>query len=393
MKTITDIHGVYANGIAAGIKPGKKDLAYIYVPDAVGAAGVFTTNKFRAACVNYTQKMMKRHTVKAVIINSGNANAATGDLGVRNAKRTAQKAATLLKIPATEVVVASTGIIGVQLPIELVEAGLDQLLSTPATRDGAATASAIMTTDLVPKHAYAEAKIGKKIFQVAGIAKGSGMIAPNMATMLGFIVTNATIDSPVLAKWLKEAVDESFNRISVDGDTSTNDMVLAFATGEHSFSVTDPVSNTAFKALLVTVCQDLAKAIARDGEGATKLIEVVVENAANRADAEAIGRSVINSPLVKTALHGADPNWGRVVAAVGKTENVKMNPDKVSVWFGDHAVFKDGVPLTFDRDAVVRHLKESTVLIRISIGLGAGRSKSWGCDLTKGYIDINTEYS
>ena len=393
MKTITDIHGVYANGIAAGIKPGKKDLAYIYVPDAVGAAGVFTTNKFRAACVNYTQKMMKRHTVKAVIINSGNANAATGDLGVRNAKRTAQKAATLLKIPATEVVVASTGIIGVQLPIELVEAGLDQLLSTPATRDGAATASAIMTTDLVPKHAYAEAKIGKKIFQVAGIAKGSGMIAPNMATMLGFIVTNATIDSPVLAKWLKEAVDESFNRISVDGDTSTNDMVLAFATGEHSFSVTDPVSNTAFKALLVTVCQDLAKAIARDGEGATKLIEVVVENAANRADAEAIGRSVINSPLVKTALHGADPNWGRVVAAVGKTENVKMNPDKVSVWFGDHAVFKDGVPLTFDRDAVVRHLKESTVLIRISIGLGAGRSKSWGCDLTKGDIDINTEYS
>ncbi len=393
MKTITDIHGVYANGIAAGIKPGKKDLAYIYVPDAVGAAGVFTTNKFRAACVNYTQKMMKRHTVKAVIINSGNANAATGDLGVRNAKRTAQKAATLLKIPATEVVVASTGIIGVQLPIELVEAGLDQLLSTPATRDGAATASAIMTTDLVPKHAYAEAKIGKKIFQVAGIAKGSGMIAPNMATMLGFIVTNATIDSPVLAKWLKEAVDESFNRISVDGDTSTNDMVLAFATGEHSFSVTDPVSNTAFKALLVTVCQDLAKAIARDGEGATKLIEVVVENAANRADAEAIGRSVINSPLVKTALHGADPNWGRVVAAVGKTENVKMNPDKVSVWFGDHAFFKDGVPLTFDRDAVVRHLKESTVLIRISIGLGAGRSKSWGCDLTKGYIDINTEYS
>jgi glutamate N-acetyltransferase/amino-acid N-acetyltransferase len=393
MKTITDIHGVYANGIAAGIKPGKKDLAYIYVPNAVGAAGVFTTNKFRAACVTYTQKMMKRHTVKAVIINSGNANAATGELGVRNAKRTAQKAATLFKIPATEVVVASTGIIGVQLPIDLVEAGLDQLLRTPATRDGMATASAIMTTDLVPKHAYAEAKIGKKIFQVAGIAKGSGMIAPNMATMLGFIVTNATIESPLLAKWLKEAVDESFNRISVDGDTSTNDMVLAFATGEHSFSVTDPVSNTAFKALLLTVCQDLAKAIARDGEGATKLIEVVVENAANRVDAEAIGRSVINSPLVKTALHGADPNWGRVVAAVGKTENVKLNPDKVSVWFGDHAVFKDGVPLTFDRAAVVGQLKESTVSIRISMGLGAGRSKSWGCDLTKGYIDINTEYS
>ncbi len=393
MKTITDINGVYANGIAAGIKPGKKDLAYIYVPNAVGAAGVFTTNKFRAACVTYTQKMMRRHTVKAVIINSGNANAATGDQGVRNAKRTAQRAATLLKIPTTDVVVASTGIIGVQLPIDIVEAGLDALLSTPATRDARAAASAIMTTDLVPKHAYAEAKIGKKVFQVAGIAKGSGMIAPNMATMLGFIVTNATIDSPLLAKWLKEAADESFNRISVDGDTSTNDMVLAFATGEHSFSVTDPVSNTAFKALLVTVCQDLAKAIARDGEGATKLIEVVVEKAANRSEADAIGRSVVNSPLVKTALHGADPNWGRVVAAVGKTENVKMNPDKVSVWFGDHIVFKDGCPLAFDRDAVVGHLKESTVTIRISMGLGAGRSKSWGCDLTKGYIDINTEYS
>ncbi|NBV84425.1 hypothetical protein EBR57_09965, partial [bacterium] len=180
---------------------------------------------------------------------------------------------------------------------------------------------------------------------------------------------------------------------TVDTDTSTNDMVLAFATGEHSFSLTDTDAIGVFKSLLIAVCQDLAKAIARDGEGATKLIEVAVERAASRSDANAIGRSVINSPLVKTALHGADPNWGRIVAAIGKTEGIKVNPDKVSVSFGPHVVFENGAPLPFDRAQVVAYLKQESILIRIDMGLGAGRSQNWGCDLTKGYIDINTEYS
>jgi len=393
MKTITDIYGVYADGIAAGIKPGKPDLAYIYVPKVVGAAGVFTTNRFQAACVQYTRKVMKRHLVKAVIINAGNANAATGDLGMKNARLTAQKAATLLGILPTEVAVASTGIIGVQLPMDKMESGLDRLLSGPPTHNGEAAATAIMTTDLVPKHAFAEAKIGKKIFQVAGIAKGSGMIAPNMATMLGFITTNATLDSPTLTRVLKEVVADTFNQISVDTDTSTNDMVLAFATGEHQFPETDKAAMAQFKSLLYDVCCDLAKAIARDGEGATKLIEVEVVRAATRSDATAIAHSVMNSPLVKTAIHGADPNWGRIVAAIGKTQNVKLNPEKVDISFGGIEVFKNGSPVSFDRAAVVALLKHPDVFIQIDLKLATGSAKVWGCDLTKGYIDINTEYS
>jgi len=393
MKTITTISGVYAGSVAAGIKPGRDDLAYIYVPNAVASAGVFTTNKFKAACVTYTQKLMKRHTVKAVIINAGNANAATGDVGIRNAKRTGSRAAKRLNIPATEVAVSSTGIIGVQLPIDKIEAGLDTLLANPYQVDGMAAANAIMTTDLVPKHAYAEAIIGNKRIQVAGIAKGSGMIEPNMATMLGFVVTNARLDRAQLATHLKAAVDDSFNQISVDSDTSTNDMVLAFATGDHDVSPHDPEAVAAFRRLLTTVCQDLAKAIARDGEGATKLIELNVAGAASRSDARKIGKSVINSPLVKTAIHGADPNWGRVAAAIGKTPDVKINPDKVTIRFASTTVFEAGAPIDFDRELVSDALRRSTVVIDITLGLGSGRAQLWGCDLTKGYIDINTDYS
>lgn len=392
MKTITSINGVYANGIAAGIKPGKQDLAYIYVPNAVGSAGVFTTNKFCAACVTYSQNLMKNHLVKAVIINSGNANAATGKLGVKNATLTSKKAASLLKIPPTQIAVASTGIIGVQLPIEKIEAGLGLLLETPVA-NGEAAATAIMTTDLVAKHAYAETQINRHTFQVAGIAKGSGMIEPNMATMLGFVVTNATIDSPTLKLWLKEAVDQSFNQVSVDSDTSTNDMVLAFATGEESFSMADTDAVSAFKALLLSVCTDLAKAVARDGEGATKLIELTVRGAASRQDARKIGKSIINSPLVKTAMAGADPNWGRIVMAIGKTPNVKVTPNKVDVQFGPHPVFTQGAPVPFDRDTIVGYLKQSTIELTVTLGGGEGQAKVWGCDLSKGYIDINTEYS
>ncbi|NBV42792.1 bifunctional ornithine acetyltransferase/N-acetylglutamate synthase, partial [bacterium] len=281
--SIANISGVFTNGIEAGIKPGKKDLAFVYVPNCVGAAGVFTLNKFQAAPIQYTKKTMKRHLIKAVIINSGNANAATGEAGLKNAKRTAAKAAKILGISANEVAVASTGIIGVPLPIDTVESGLEALLRNPNAVDSEAAAAAIMTTDLVPKHAYAEAKIGKKTIQVAGIAKGSGMIAPNMGTMLGFLATNAAIDSGLLNEVLKEAVDESFNRVSVDGDTSTNDMVLMFATGEHRFSLTSKTEMNQFKELVLSVCRDLAKAIARDGEGATKLVQVEVTGAASRA--------------------------------------------------------------------------------------------------------------
>lgn len=391
-KTITDISGVYAGAVAAGIKPNRLDLSVIYVPDAVGSAGVFTTNKAEAACVTYSRKVCKRNILKAVVINAGNANAATGEEGLKNAKTMSKLTAQALGLRPGEVGVASTGIIGVQLPMEKIASGLTQLFATPLGQDGVSVAKAIMTSDLVDKHVFLEAKIGKKTIQIAGIAKGSGMIAPNMGTMLGFLVTNASIPSETLQPMLREAAQKSFNMVSVDGDTSTNDAVFLFATGERQIHL-ESEDRLVFQALLDQACVDLAKQIARDGEGAKKLIEVQVKGAASHKEAVVIAKTVAESPLVKTAVHGEDPNWGRVLAAVGRARDVKCNPRKIDIEFAGVPVFVSGSPSFFDRDQLRRDMAVDTIVIVIHMHLGKGSATAWGCDLTHGYVDINVAYS
>lgn len=393
MKYITDIEGVYASGIHCGIKKtGAKDLAYISVPEATGSAGVFTKNQFCAACVTHTKKHVA--SLKAMIINSGNANAGTGENGAKNVKKTAKEVAQVLGIKLQEVGVASTGIIGVQLPMDKIESGIKTLLQNPKEKKGLDAAEAILTTDTFTKCVSHSQKIGKKTITVAGIAKGSGMIEPNMATMLAYIVTDADMRSDLLQRSLKVACDASFNMISVDTDTSTSDMVVAFASGAYAFNKNNAEELAAFQTLLTQTCIDLAKLVIQDGEGATKIIECQVTGAATITDAKKIAKSIINSPLIKTAIHGEDPNWGRIIMAIGKTPGIKLNPNKVSIRIGDHLIFEKGEPLIAPKMAELKtHLAQKEVVLAVDLGLNKAHATAWGCDLSKRYIDINTDYN
>jgi glutamate N-acetyltransferase/amino-acid N-acetyltransferase len=393
-RTLTNLPGVYASGISAGIKNnGKKDLAFIFVPSAYGSAGVFTRSAFAAPPLLLTKQSMKKGTLRALIVNSGNANAGTGTAGMRDAKETASVAAKLLGIKASEIAVASTGVIGKPLPMDTVKAGLHKLLKNPLARDGDAAARAIMTTDLTQKEVFMSATIAGQRITVAGCAKGSGMSAPNMATMLGFLVTDAKVDSRTLQRALKIAVDDSFNMTSVDTDTSTNDMVTVFSTGKKGRKVSSAVDKKAFTALLTKACQHLAKLIAADGEGATKLIEVEVTGARTQSEARRIALNVVNSPLVKTAIHGADPNWGRVLAAAGKDPSLTVDPRKVDLTFAGAPVMKRGKIVAHNRDKIRKLLSVRDVPIRLNLNVGKGHARAWGCDLTHGYVDINVSYN
>jgi len=393
-RTVTSLPGVYASGIAAGIKSnGKKDLAYVFVPDAYGSAGVFTLSAFSAPPLLVCKQALKKNTVKAVVINSGNANAGTGAAGLRDARQTAGMAAKLLGLKVSEVAVTSTGIIGKPLPMPTIEAGLKKLLAEPLTRDGDAAARAIMTTDLTQKEVWVTGTVGGERVTIAGFAKGSGMIAPNMATMLGFLVTDAKIDSRMLQTALLAAVDDSFNMTSVDTDTSTNDMVLVFSTGRKGKAITSPKLRNEFRALLTKACQHLSKLIAADGEGATKLIEVKVAGARSIHEARRIAKNVVNSPLVKTAIHGADPNWGRVLAAAGKDPSAKVDPTKVDLTFAGAPVMKRGKIVPHDRAKIRRLMAVRDIPIQLHLNIGSAEATAWGCDLTHGYVDINVSYN
>jgi glutamate N-acetyltransferase/amino-acid N-acetyltransferase len=355
---------------------------------------VFTRNAFRAACISHTESSLRAGTLKAVVVNSGNSNAATGAKGVEHVKRTAQRAAALLKLDPAQVAVASTGIIGVPLPIDTLEAGLDKIFSEPLQSDGAAAAEAICTTDLCTKESFKTASIGGVEISVSGFAKGSGMIAPNMGTMLAFLASDARVPSPILQEMFKEAVDASFNMVSVDTDTSTSDMALLFATGEKDLCIDDDSSRRAFQLLLTEVCIELARMIARDGEGAEKLIEVRVEGAESQSDARQIALSIVSSPLVKTAIHGADPNWGRVIMALGKTPGVSIAPERVDLYFGNVQVLsKSAICADYSADQLSETMKSSEVLVRVCLNIGDAEASAWGCDLTKRYVDINVDYN
>ena len=392
--------GFQAAGIAAGLKDsGKPDLALVLAPEAAVCAGTFTTSVVRAACVDLCAQRLQASNgqCRGVLINSGQANACTGDSGLIDSQRATQALADHLGLKSDQMLICSTGVIGVPIPMKVLLAGLDPLVEALAEDGGAAAAAAILTTDLVPKQIAVESEIDGRTVRIGGMAKGSGMIHPDMATMLGFLTCDAGVPSEAWQVIVQRAVQRSFNAITVDGDTSTNDTFLAFAAG-------DPLLSDQYEQLeqgVTLVAQHLARSIARDGEGATCLIEVRVEGAASEADALRMARTVCGSSLVKTAVHGRDPNWGRIVAAAGRS-GVEFDPEEVSLWIGDHHLMESGQPLDFDRPAASiylqqrsdgRYLDNDTVLIRLRIGSGPEEGRAWGCDLSDQYVRINADYT
>ena len=388
---VTAPNGFEAAGVVAGLKPsGRPDLALILAPDEAVCAGMFTTSVVRAACVDLCAERLSSHDgrTRAVLINSGQANACTGDRGLLDSQRATQAVADQLGLDPEAVLICSTGVIGVPISMPTLLSGLGALIAALSDRGGSAAAQAILTTDLVEKQAAVQAEFGGRTVRIGGMAKGSGMIHPNMATMLGFFSCDAGIDGAIWRGMVRRAVERSFNAITVDGDTSTNDTVLAFSAGaplavEHHADL---------EVGLTEVMQQLAKAIARDGEGATCLMEVQVNGAVDEAAALRVARTICGSSLVKTAVHGRDPNWGRIVAAAGRAD-VAFDPEAVELWIGPHQLMDQGQPVVFDRAAASDALRQDTVQIRLGIGEGPGMGCAWGCDLSDQYVRINADYT
>ncbi|MGL5795217.1 MAG: bifunctional ornithine acetyltransferase/N-acetylglutamate synthase [Waterburya sp.] len=402
---ITAPKGFRAAGIVAGLKStGAKDLALILSETDAIAAGVFTTSQVRAACVDYCRQCLQaKASARAILCNAGQANAATGEPGWEDALETARLLGRELNISPDAVLLASTGVIGQRIKMDALRQGIPQVVREATGQGGTDAAQAIVTTDLVTKEIALETMIEDRPVRIGGMAKGSGMIAPNMATMLGFITCDAAVSTNLWQEMLKRAVDKSFNQITVDGDTSTNDCVIALANGQsRTTAITDNSPNAQkLEAMLTAVCQYLAKAIARDGEGATCLIEVQVSGAPNEPAASQIAKTIAGSSLVKSAVFGRDPNWGRIAAAAGRA-GVKFHQDQLSIKLGDILLMENGQPQDFDRSAASNYLKQAaageylktdTVLITVDIGVGSGKSVAWGCDLTYKYVEINAEYT
>jgi glutamate N-acetyltransferase/amino-acid N-acetyltransferase len=397
---VTAPAGFQAAGVTAGLKQsGNPDLALLLAPEGGVCAGTFTTSVVRAACVDLCDQRLKASggVARAVMINSGQANACTGDRGLIDSLRATEALADRLGLDSDQVLICSTGVIGVPIPMEVLLAGLDPLVEALSADGGPAAAGAILTTDLVDKQVAIEAELDGRPVRLGGMAKGSGMIHPDMATMLGYLTCDASVPADVWQGMVQRAVQRSFNAITVDGDTSTNDSVLAFAAGE-------PLPTAWYGPLeqgLTLAAQQLAKAIARDGEGATCLMEVQVAGAASEADALRIARTVCGSSLVKTAVHGRDPNWGRIVAAAGRS-GVKFDADLMALWLGEHQLMRGGQPVGFDRPAASDYLRaraaggalqDAPVVIRLQIGSGPGEGCAWGCDLSDQYVRINADYT
>ena len=391
---VTAARGYLAGGLYCGIRKVKKDIAIIYTPTPAAAAGVFTINKTQAACVLVDKIQLRNSTTcSAVVVNSGNANACTGERGLNDTWAIIEAAATSLHIPKDQVLVSSTGVIGQYLPMDKILPGIQQL-STQLTPAGNTDASeAIMTTDTFSKEAAVKFTLGSAVVTIGGMAKGSGMIAPNMATMLAFITTDAVIDQSLLMKALQHANAKSFNRITVDGDMSTNDMALILANGEAKNSpIRDHTEEyQLFVSALEYVMIKLAKMIARDGEGATKLVEILVIGAKAEEEAAQAARSIANSNLVKTAIHGADANWGRILAAVGYS-GIDFNPDLVEVAFGDVMILRKNYEIVLDEEKAKAVLSKDTVLVSVNLNQGTASARMWTCDLTKDYVHINASY-
>ncbi|HEY3079582.1 MAG TPA: bifunctional glutamate N-acetyltransferase/amino-acid acetyltransferase ArgJ [Chloroflexota bacterium] len=391
---ITDPAGFRAGAVHAGIKRDGRslDLCIVASDRPAAAAGVFTRNKVRAAPVILSEERLRSGRCQALVVNAGNANCCTGERGMADARRMTELTAERLGLSVGDVAVASTGVIGVHLPMEKVERGIGQIEPRPDA--GHDAARAIMTTDTRPKEVGVRLGIGAHTVTIAGIAKGSGMIHPNMATMLAFIATDAALSPSFLRRALGEAVERSFNQMTVDGDTSTNDTLIALANGAAGNAPLElgAADGRAFVEALTAVAADLARQIARDGEGATKFIEMVVEGALSEADARLAAKAVVGSSLVKTAVYGADPNWGRVLCALGYS-GADVDEHKVDLRIGEVWLMRAGQIQSFDRAAGVAALRGPDVRIWANLNLGGARATAWGCDLTEGYVEINGKYT
>ena len=392
------VPGVRLAGAEARLRyQGRPDLLFASFAPGTTVAGTLTRSHTAAPPVLWCRALLKEGngTAQALVVNAGNANAATGEQGHAAVRRTADAAAALVGCRADEVYVSSTGVIGEQLPADKLSAALPAMHARLADDPWPEAAAAIMTTDTFPKGASARAEIDGVPVVINGIAKGSGMIAPNMGTMLAYVFTDANLPAAVLGPALRRGVNRSFNAITVDGDTSTNDTCLLFATGAARHR---PIGRAGdpwlqgFRAALEGVLTDLAQQIVRDGEGAQKLVSITVRGAASEAAARKLGLAIANSPLVKTAIAGEDPNWGRIVAVVGRA-GVPFEQERLSIWLGGERAAKDGVAdSAFDEPAAARHMQGQEVEIAVEIGAGPGTATVWTCDLTHGYIEINADY-
>jgi len=391
--SITLPKGYKAGGIHCGIKRKRLDLGYIVSEIPAVAAGVYTTNIFQAAPLLVTQdSIAKENKIQAILVNSGNANACTGEQGLLDAYEMQKGFASELSIQDHLVGVTSTGVIGELLPMGKIKTGIKQILQKEYESEENFK-QAILTTDTCIKQIGVQINIDGKTVSIGGAAKGSGMIHPNMATMLGFVTTDANIAHDDLLFALREVTNTTFNMITVDGDTSTNDMVLVMANGlaENNQLTKDHPEWDLFKQGLKIVCESLAKKIARDGEGATKLIEVQVDGAFSLNAARAVGKSIISSNLVKTAIYGTDPNWGRIVTAAGYS-GVPIEPNLLNVSLGQYKVFENGLPIPFVEEEVKGYLENENVLIHVELNQGDYSATAWGCDLTYDYVKINASY-
>jgi glutamate N-acetyltransferase/amino-acid N-acetyltransferase len=390
---VTTPRGFRASGSSAGIKAKQGlDLALLVSDTPAIAAAVFTTNRAQAAPVLVSREHLSASggVARAIVVNSGCANACTGEDGMRAARTMVAETARLVGCSVAEVLVASTGVIGVALPIDKIRSALPAAFATLASDQGSAAARAIMTTDPFPKEAAAEIEVGGRTIRIGGMAKGSGMIEPMMATMLAFITTDAAISQPLLARALRHAVDDSFNAITVDGECSTNDCVMLLANGASGTEI-DETNYTAFVHGLHAVCRELALGIVRGGEGATKLVTVNVTGAASSEEARRAAKAIANSLLVKTAIHGGDPNWGRLIAVAGRA-NVAFELSKAGVTIGSTTLFKNGRPYDEAAPEAAEYLKGSDITLSVDLGAGPASSTVWTCDLSAEYVRINAEY-
>lgn len=385
--------GFISGGLHTGLRKSKHDFGWIYSTTEAQAAGVYTLNRFKAAPLQLTQDSIAvNHTLQAIVVNSAYANACTGEQGMKDAQDMQNWVATKLNIANHNVGVASTGVIGDCLPMDKIQYGADHVLEEQYNVSENFN-KAILTTDLFPKHVAVEVDIDGQKVTIGGTAKGSGMIHPNMATMLGFITTDANIAASKLQQVLKSAIDVSFNMITVDGDCSTNDMVLFMANGQVNHNELDDKHPNwqAFVAAVQYVCSTLAKSIAKDGEGATKLVTSKVTGAENIDEARKIAKSIVSSNLVKTAIHGEDANFGRIVAAIGYASEM-VNPNDTFVTLCGLPVVDKGVFLSFDEEEMKKRLREDNIVISAQVGNGEGQAVAYGCDLSYDYVRINASY-
>jgi glutamate N-acetyltransferase / amino-acid N-acetyltransferase len=390
---VTAPAGFRASGTSAGIKTnGAPDLALLVSDTPATAAAVFTKNRAPAAPVVVSREHLRASggLARAIVVNSGCANACTGVEGLQAAREMAGETARLVGCSVAEVLVASTGVIGVTLPMAKIRTALPAAFRALSIEQGAAAARAIMTTDPFPKEAMAEVQIDGRTVRIGGMAKGSGMIEPMLATMLAFLTTDADVPQPLLSRALHEVVEDSFNAITVDGECSTNDTVMVLANGTSGVSIDEP-SYRPFAQGLLAVCRELALGIVRGGEGATKLVTVTVTGAASSADARKAAKAIANSLLVKTAIHGGDPNWGRLIAVAGRAD-VAFELSRALVTIGSTTLFKNGQPHDEAAPEAAEYLKGRDIAIRVDLGAGGASSTVWTCDLSADYVRINADY-